>query len=115
MISNRIDLGSKIVHKIITAVLWEKSVTADVIFFVNIATVLNKYLGLFLFSFKRDEKLSDPAFCMLFCRRKHFPAMQYEIPLVFFFFSCATFSGLLSLGRECAHYTTCQTVFLNLP
>ncbi len=37
------------------------SAPSDVIFFVNLATVLNKYLGLCLFSSKRDKKLSDLA------------------------------------------------------
>ncbi len=35
---------------------WIMSAPADVIFFVNLATVLNKYLGLCLFSSKRDVK-----------------------------------------------------------
>ncbi len=34
----------------------EISTLVDVLFFVNVATVLNKYLGLCLFSSKRDEK-----------------------------------------------------------
>ncbi len=41
---------------------------------------------------------------MLFCRIGYFPAKLYEIPLVLFSSSCAPFSGLLSLGCECAHY-----------
>ncbi len=43
---------------------------------------------------------------MLFCRIGYFPAKLYEIPLVLCSSSCAPFSGLLSLGCECAHYTT---------
>ncbi len=43
---------------------------------------------------------------MIFCRIGYFPAKLYEIPLVLFSSSCAPFSGLLSLGCECAHYTT---------
>ncbi len=35
---------------------WVMSAPADVIFFVNLATVLNKYLGLCLFSSKTDVK-----------------------------------------------------------
>ncbi len=37
------------------------STPVDVLFFVNFATVLNKYMGLCLFSSKKDEKLSDLA------------------------------------------------------
>ncbi len=43
-------------------------------------------------------------FLKLFCRIGYFPTKQYEIPLVLFSSSCAPFSGLLSLGCECAHY-----------
>ncbi len=35
---------------------WEMSTPVYVLFFVNVATELNKYLGLYLFSSKRDEK-----------------------------------------------------------
>ena len=48
---------------------------------------------------------------MLFCRIGYFPAKQYEKPLVLFSSSCAPFSGLLSLGCECAHYTTVSDCF----
>ncbi len=82
------------------------STPVDVPFFLNFATVLNKYLGLCLFSSKRDKNESDLAVVMLFCRIQYFQTKQYEIPLVLFSSSCAPFSGLLSLGRECAHYTT---------
>ncbi len=48
MISSSIDFGSKIVHKkVINAVLLGNNNTFDVLFF---ATVLNKYMGLCLFS-----------------------------------------------------------------
>ncbi len=35
---------------------WEMSTPVDALFFVNFATVLNKYLGFCLFSSKRDKK-----------------------------------------------------------
>ncbi len=35
---------------------WEMSTPADTLLFVNLATVLNNYPGLCLFSSKRDEK-----------------------------------------------------------
>ncbi len=38
---------------------WVMSAPADVILFVNLATVLNKYLGLCLFSSKRDVSRSS--------------------------------------------------------
>ncbi len=83
-----------------------------VIFFVNLATLLNVYLRCFVFCFsKRDKSNQILQFLMLFCRIKYFPAMQYEIPPVLFFSSCALFSGLLSLGHECAHYTTVSDFF----
>ncbi len=42
---------------------------------------------------------------MLFCRIGYFPTKQYKMPLILFSSSCAPFSGLFSLGHECAHYT----------
>ncbi len=51
---------------------------------------------------------------MLFCRIGYFPAKQYEIALVLFSSSCAPFSGLLSLGRECAHYTRLKAGLFSL-
>ncbi len=44
---------------------WEMSTPVDVLFFVNFATVLNKYLGLCLFSSKRDEKWTGVHFRIL--------------------------------------------------
>ncbi len=95
------------------------STPVDALFFVNFATILNKYLGLCLFSSKRVERESDIAVfsSLLFCRIGYFPTKQYEIPLVLLSSSCAPFSGLLSLGRECAHYTTVldfSLILLNL-
>ncbi len=43
---------------------------------------------------------------MLFFRIGYFPVKPYKIPLVLFSSSYALFSGLLSLGCGCAHYTT---------
>ncbi len=48
-ISDSIDLGSKVVHKIITAVLLGMPTPVDALFFVNLVTVLNKYRGLVCF------------------------------------------------------------------
>ncbi len=83
-----------------------------VIFFFFLATVLNVYLRCLFFVFLKETKSNQILqFLMLFCRIKYFTAMQYEILLVLFFSSCALFSGLLSLGRECAHYTTVSDFF----
>ncbi len=35
---------------------WEMSASVDGLFFINLATVLNKCLGLWLFTSKRDKK-----------------------------------------------------------
>ncbi len=56
LISNSINFGSKIVIKSLLLCCWEMSTPVDALFFVNFATVLNKYLGLCLFCSKRDEK-----------------------------------------------------------
>ncbi len=45
------------------------STPVDALFFVNLATLLNKYLGLCLFSSKRDEKYSDLAVFNAFVTR----------------------------------------------
>ncbi len=73
------------------------STPVNVLVFVNFATVLNKYLGLCLFSSKRDANESYLAVLMLFCKIGYFPAKPHEIPLVLFSYSCAQFSGLFSL------------------
>ncbi len=49
-------LEVKLFIKSLLLCCWEMSTLIDVLFFVNFATVLNKYLGLCLFSSKRDEK-----------------------------------------------------------
>ncbi len=78
------------------------------LYFLLICHYIDKIPGVMLFSSKRVEKESDIAVfsSLLFCRIGYFPTKQYEIPLVLLSSSCAPFSGLLSLGRECAHYTT---------
>ncbi len=49
-------LEVKYFKKSVLLCCWEMSTPVDALFFVNFATVLNKYLGLCLFSSKRDEK-----------------------------------------------------------
>ncbi len=56
LISNSIDFGSKIVNKVITALLLGNVNPSLCFIFCNFVTVLNKRLGLCLFSSKRDEK-----------------------------------------------------------
>ncbi len=74
-------------------------------YFVNLATVLNKYLGLCLFSSKRDMKSVNLAICKFFCRREYFPAKQYEIPLIYFFIHLRSiFQAALFMARVCSLY-----------
>ncbi len=103
--SNSIDLGSQVVHKIITTVLLGNVCTCCY-FFVNLATVLNVYLRCLFFVFLKETKSNQILqFLMLFCRIKYFPAMQYEIPPSFVFLQLRSiFRAALVRARVCSLY-----------
>ncbi len=62
-------LEVKLFIKSLLLCCWEMSATVDVIFLVNLSTVLNKYLGLCLFSSKRGFSVGESTF--LLCNTKY--------------------------------------------